>query len=151
MNLRRMVITPVTLHLLFLLQFSSALTVDVIGSSGASAIVLTEQILQLVEQSGGCQQHRWTVRIVDIVHEILRINIALRCRQPQPVQTLFLVTGNITVIEIQLAQGILRIGIAKVGGEREPLDRFRNILWDIRTSKIEPTKLIGCVLIFLFC
>ena len=52
---------------------------------------------------------------------------------------------------MQLCQSILRIGIAEIRGEREPLDRFRNILRGICTGEIQPAKLLGGVLIFLFC
>ena len=79
MNLRCMVITLVTLRLFFLLQLTSALAVDVIDT-GASAIVLMKQVLQLAKQSGGCQQHRWIALGIDIVDEKLCISIALRCR-----------------------------------------------------------------------
>lgn len=56
MHLRRMVITSVTLRLFFLLQLSSALAVNVFGGSGASAVILPEQVLQLVQQPSGGQQ-----------------------------------------------------------------------------------------------
>ena len=79
MNLRCMVITLVTLRLFFLLQLTSALAVDVIDT-GASAIVLMKQVLQLAKQSGGCQQHRWIALGTDIVDEKRRISSALRCR-----------------------------------------------------------------------
>ena len=95
MNLWCMVIPLVTLRLLFLLQLPSALAVDVTGTdSCGSAIVLPEQIFQSVHQPGGGQQHRGAAVATDVVNQVLRINIALCRRQPQPVKALFLVVGT---------------------------------------------------------
>lgn len=147
-----MIITLVTLRLLFLLQFPSALAIDVIsGSSGGSAVVLTEQVFQPVHEPSGGQQHRGIAIAVDVVNQILRIDIALRRRLPQPVKALFLVTGNIAVIKIQLAESILRKLVSLFSGSDKPADGGFHILWHIFALEIELAELIGCILIFLLC
>ena len=152
MNLWRMVIPLVTLRLLFLLQLSSALAVDMTGcDSCGSAIVLPEQIFQPVHQPGSRQQHRGVTIAADVINQILCINIALRRRQPQPVKALFLVTGNITVIEKQLTESILCKLISLFSGYGQPVNGSFHILWNILTKKIELAELVSGIFIFLFC
>ena len=152
MNLWRMVIPLVTLCLLFLLQLSSALAVDMTGSdSCGSAVVLPEQIFQPMHQPGSGQKYRGIAVAIDVVNQILCIDIALRRRQLQPVKALFLVTGNIAVIKIQLTESILCKLISLFSGSSQPADGGFYILWHILTLEIELAELVSRKLIFLLC
>ena len=123
MNLWRMVIPLVTLCLLFLLQLPSALAVDMTGgNSCGSAVVLPEQIFQPMHQPGSGQKYRGIAVAAYVVNQILCIDIALRRRQLQPVKALFLVTGNINLIKIQLAESILCKLISLFSGSSQPAD-----------------------------
>ena len=80
------VIPFVSLRLFLLRQLTPALPVDVEWTAASCfLIVLPEQILQPVQQTGGCQKSRRVTKRVQMVEEKLDVDISLcgRCLQKQ--------------------------------------------------------------------
>ena len=63
----------------------------------------------VVEQSGGRQQHRWGLTIIQPIQEELRVLVPFRSRLLQPVRRQFFVLWNLIAREVQFTKCILPV------------------------------------------
>ena len=78
--------------------------------------VILKYLPQVVEQLGGRQERIGAVVVMEVLQEELGVLVSLGCRFPEPAVRLLSITSHILSGEVQLAQGVLRILVALLGG-----------------------------------
>ena len=110
--------------------------------AGRNGVVLKDPA-HVVEQFGGREEYIGTVIIIEVVQKELGVLISLGCGFPEPAMRLLPVLGHILAGEVQLAQGVLRILVALLGGIGQILHRSGCIFRDILSLQIQFPQPVG--------
>lgn len=139
-----MVIRLVTHGDLLFLDFPPQLSVHPLSHRGGGRHrVVTKDLTQMVEQSGGRQEHIGPARLIEVLQKEVGVLISLFRRfieiRPGPLPVLF----DILAGEVQLPQSILGVLIALLGGVGEIGYRFWQVFRDISPLQIQLSQAVG--------
>ena len=139
-----MVIRLVTHGDLLFLDFPPQLSVHPLSHRGGGRHrVVTKDLTQMVEQSGGRQEHIGPARLIEVLQKEVGVLISLFRRfieiRPGPLPVLFDILSG----EVQLSKSVLGVLVSVFGGVGEIGHRLLHVFRDIFPLQIQLSQAVG--------
>ena len=82
------------------------------------------------------------LKVIQVGEKILRIFMALLCRQREPMEGGFLVLRDLFPQKVQFSEGVLSELVSLFRGGGKPVEGVRHIFWDATAGEQELSQLI---------